>query len=196
MHWSRHSMILALVAAFSAHAQNAPAVTPNIPSEKCRFPTGNPADPCMDRFVTPELDAVTLAMSTKWEGIKASLGSAYAGSWIDYDAQDKAYQVVALTRPMPIDDDYASRTRLQTVYVTFSDAELQAVANDIAQRFMTPVTKPEELRIISVGVDIKNNCVKVRALKKELVNTGNQLTQAGYNMNMICLREGQPITLQ
>lgn len=145
--------------------------------------------------MTPELDAVTHAMSTHWERVQASLGSAYAGTWLDYDSNDKAYQVVALTRPMPIDKDYATQARLKTVYVTYSDAELQAVSNDIAQRFMLPFTKREEIRITSVGPDVKNNCVRVDVLKKELENIGNQLTQAGYNMNLICLREGQLITV-
>ena len=191
MRWPRHLLILALAVSFNAHAQNAPAATLKNAEENCRFPTRDPANPCLDRFDTPELDAVNQAMMTHWERVQASLGSAYAGTWIDYDVNDKAYQVIALTRPMSIDKDYVTQTRLNIVYVTFSDRELQAVSKDIGQRFMLSVNKPGEVRITSVGADPKNNCVEVSVLKKDLENVGNQLTQAGYNMNLICLREGQ-----
>ncbi|MDR2154182.1 MAG: S1 family peptidase [Burkholderiaceae bacterium] len=121
------------------------------------------------------------------EKLKASLGESYAGSWFEYDSNNNAYQVIAVTRPVKIDKSLVADSNFKLIFVAYSLKTLESIMDKMVNIYMPSgvIVKPD---ILSMEVDIKNNRISVYIRPADIPAVYNELFKSGYDMGMINIK--------
>lgn len=135
--------------------------------------------------VAEENAVLTQLMGENLDTLKAQLGDNYAGTWVEYDANGKAYQVIASLTPITI-----STTEKYDIKNIVVPNRLDALESIKAQIGRTQLTKPpESLIIYSVYTDYQKNKVVVRGKKENFESIKSTLAQEGFPLDLIDLEE-------
>ena len=139
----------------------------------------------LEKIMTKENDDFRDQLSARYNQMVAALGSAFAGTWMEYDADGKAYQVVALTRPAAIDPSWIPDNRLKVVRFKHDNQSLNAVMDRIVEKYMKSATfKPQ---ILGTGIDVQNNTVTVYTYPDQMEKLRHILRGDGFDMNMLSI---------
>lgn len=132
-------------------------------------------------------------ISDHLENLKTQLGAHYAGTWIEYDAHGKAYQVIASTEPIAIQNK-PENYEIKNIVVMHSLAKLEAILYDMAERYLyTPI---EQAVIYSMYVNFKKNKIIVRGKRENFDFIREKLMNDQYPIDLIDFEEQDaPVTL-
>lgn len=107
------------------------------------------------RMSVPGNKEVLDLMRKNGESIRKSLGASYAGSWVDYDEEDRAYQVIAVT-------DLAAKNRVHVDYrLEFVEAERNIEQLNAVYREIERFREENGLRLVIYYVQIEPRINKV-----------------------------------
>lgn len=146
------------------------------------------------QYNTEENRVVFDANAERIEKAKNIVGEAYAGSWIEYDARNRARHVIAVAGKVN-----AEKLKLLSagdsefvVVVKYSYAFLESNQRRIFDYFRKLAGNHEPL-VYSVGIDDRINRILVRGRASNLSYIESRLRGAGFDMNMLKLevQEGQ-----
>ncbi|CAM4035054.1 S1 family peptidase [Paracidovorax anthurii] len=148
----------------------------------------------LDKYKTKENQLVLDSVDQRVEAAKKNFGDSYAGSWIEYDENNKARHVIAVTEQVDaVKAEAISQNGLAAViYVKYSYAVLEQNQKKIFD-FFQGLTGNGEPLVYSVGIDDQLNKLLVRGRQRDLSYIEIRLRNAGFDMNMIKLevQEGQ-----
>lgn len=88
--------------------------------------------------------------------LKVQIGSAFGGSWVEYDGLT-VYNIVALTKPVDINQQIICLGNVKIIYVRYGFDELVKIQNSIK----LDIEKSQFREIFSIYLDVKKNSVVV-----------------------------------
>ncbi|QNP50287.1 hypothetical protein [Diaphorobacter aerolatus] len=88
------------------------------------------------KYLTPENGIVTDRLTQTTESIIKELGEYYAGTWLEYDENHKAYQVVATTNPITNSRTLQNNPEIIVVLVKYSKKQLRDLYHDLFYTFI------------------------------------------------------------
>ncbi len=148
----------------------------------------------LDVDATEENASHLEAFAENRQSIQAVAGDSYAGTWIEYGKNYKAYQVIATTAPISTLKNVPTKGAVQFVRVKFSYQELLAIREKINMAFTksAPSGKP---RVCSVAIDEKQNKLLVRGSEENQKIIHARLVLLGIDMKAIALEIQNGLTL-
>lgn len=148
----------------------------------------------LDVYATEENASRLEAFAENKQSIQAVAGDSYAGTWIEYGKNYKAYQVIATTAPISTLKNVPTKGAVQFVRVKFSYQELLAIREKINMAFTksAPSGKP---RVCSVAIDEKQNKLLVRGSEENQKIIHARLVLLGIDMKAIVLEIQNGLTL-
>lgn len=148
----------------------------------------------LDVDATEENASHLEAFAENRQSIQAVAGDSYAGTWIEYGKNYKAYQVIATTAPISTLKNVPTKGAVQFVRVKFSYQELLAIREKINMAFTksAPSGKP---RVCSVAIDEKQNKLLVRGSEENQKIIHARLVLLGIDMKAIVLEIQNGLTL-
>ncbi len=148
----------------------------------------------LDVDATEENASRLEAFAENRQSIQAVAGDSYAGTWIEYGKNYKAYQVIATTAPISTLKNVPTKGPVQFVRVKFSYQELLAMREKINMAFTksAPSGKP---RVCSVAIDEKQNKLLVRGSEENQKIIHARLVLLGIDMKAIVLEIQNGLTL-
>ncbi len=148
----------------------------------------------LDVYATEENASRLEAFAENRQSIQAVAGDSYAGTWIEYGKNYKAYQVIATTASISTLKNVPIKGAVQFVRVKFSYQELLAIREKINMAFTksAPSGKP---RVCSVAIDEKQNKLLVRGSEENQKIIHARLVLLGIDMKAIVLEIQNGLTL-
>ena len=143
----------------------------------------------LDAEETEKNKKVRRQISQNYEVLEKALGSSFAGSWIEYDENKNARQIIAVTRPVTIDKSLDPERVFRIVRVRYSLQTLEATKDRIAEVYIHSKIDPDDALILSAYVDVQNNRVVARARPKDFKRAAVDLGQKGFDIDQIYIEE-------
>lgn len=162
--------------------------------EEAMRAAGLDVDATEENGIEPENASRLEAFAENRQSIQAVAGDSYAGTWIEYGKNYKAYQVIATTAPISTLKNVPTKGPVQFVRVKFSYQELLAMREKINMAFTksAPSGKP---RVCSVAIDEKQNKLLVRGSEENQKIIHARLVLLGIDMKAIVLEIQNGLTL-
>jgi hypothetical protein len=148
----------------------------------------------LDVYVTQENVSRLKAFAENKQSIQAAAGNSYAGTWIEYGKNFKAYQVIATTAPISTLKKVSIKGPVQFVRVKFSYQELLAMQETIRMAFSESAPSGNPW-ICSVALDEKQNKLLVRGSKENQHIIHARLALLGIDRKAIVLEIQNGLTL-
>lgn len=123
-------------------------------------------------------------ISQNHEDLKLSIGADFAGSWVEYDDEDRAYQVVAVTRLINIAKKFETDGGTKLLVVKYNFFQLNSIVDIFTQYMQSTADEP---LILSSGVDVEKNKVFVRARKEKFNEVRRLIMDRALNADAIFL---------
>ncbi len=139
----------------------------------------------LQETMTKENDDFRDQVSAHYDKMVAGLGSAFAGTWMEYDSDGKAYLVVALTRPATLDASWIPDNRLKVVRFKHDYQSLKAIENRIVEKYLKTATFAPP--IFEVFLDVRSNIVTVYTYPDQMENLRRMLRADGFDMNLLTI---------
>ena len=114
------------------------------------------------------------------------LGSTYAGGWVEYGADNKIYQIIAVTRQVKsIDKSVFPSDYYRFVYVKYSIDDLEKVKNKIDEMFL----RWYGIGFVKViGINVKSNKVELSVASDSYQRAYDGLNKLGVNADMVDIK--------
>lgn len=160
----------------------------------------------VEKYLTPENSRITSNAVENIDKIISELGDYYAGTWINYDDKNAAYQAVAVASTKFSSETIQSDKNIQVILVKYSHKQLMDVYEELLFKYIANPSAVFE--ITSASLDYKNNALAVRVNPGEIEKVSKALRELGYDMGMLYFEEarrpvpvatiyhGQPILLK
>lgn len=148
----------------------------------------------LDVYATEENASRLEAFAKNEQSIQAVAGDSYAGTWIEYGKNFKAYQVIATTAPISTLKNVPTKGPVQFVRVKFSYQELLAMRERIIMAF-TGSARSGNPRVCGVALDEKQNKLLVRGSEENQKIIHARLVLLGIDMKAIVLEIQNGLTL-
>lgn len=114
------------------------------------------------------------------------LGDSFAGTWVEYDKNYNAYQVIASTRPVQIKKALQTDGGSRVVLVRYSLNTLSSLSNYLAKHMVSAQGDPI---IFSLSLNIQENKLIVRARPEYFELIQRRVSEGGYDVGAISFEE-------
>ena len=150
----------------------------------------------LDVYVSKKNDRIINAAAKNTEEIKAELAGSFAGTWIKYDENKVAHQVVAIKGGGNLTKiSNAPENGFLIVDAKYSYQELEAVREKILTLFKNLSNDGEQL-IFGIAIDDENNKLIVRGHQQNLEFIKSKIVISGIDADIISLEaQDGPMTL-
>lgn len=150
----------------------------------------------LDVYASKKNDDIINAAAKNIEQIKTALASSYAGTWIKYDENNVAHQVVAIKGGGNLTKiSNAPENGFLIADAKYSYQELHAIREKILTLFKN-LANGGELLIFGVAIDEENNKLIVRGYPQDLNFIRSKIVSSGIEADVILLEaQDGPMTL-
>ncbi|MGE8319427.1 MAG: S1 family peptidase [Pseudomonadales bacterium] len=136
-----------------------------------------------------EINRETIFNANKNEPqLSKNLGDKYAGTWIEYDENNHAYQVIATTSPVNIDQSLLTKGKTVFTLAKHGYKKLIATQEKMAELLLDKNTIPDNKLVFSLDIDIPSNIIIINAQQENFKNISDLLAENGFDLSMIDLR--------
>ncbi|MDR2154183.1 MAG: hypothetical protein LBE78_04040 [Burkholderiaceae bacterium] len=189
----KKSGFLAIAFVFSAACAGDQAGSPAAANANAENPVYQPSMEAamkaagLDVYATKKNQDFKAKVRLNIKELEASLGDSYAGTWFEYDSNNDAYQVIAVTRPVKIDKSLVVDGNFRIIYVRYDIKTLESVMDKMVNIYMPSgvIVKPD---IFGMAVDIKGNRISVYTRPADIPAVYNELFKSGCDMGMINIK--------
>lgn len=137
----------------------------------------------LERRNTPFNRRVSDQIVFNQAALQLELGADFAGAWIDHDAHDRAYQIVAVTRAVGIRPALQTEGGTRQVIVRYSLQQLNDTKEALVRQYMKDGRS--EPFLLSAGVDVPKNRVFVRVRPERMAELQAALRRERFDPESI-----------
>lgn len=141
----------------------------------------------LEMYDTEENNKTTNAAAKNIDEIKNKLGAAFAGSWIEYDNNKVAHNVVAVKRSSNNDSSISNLPKgTKVVQVKYSYSDLEEFRSKIAQIFKD-LAQGGDMLIFGIAISEQENKLSVRGLPENLNFINKKIISQGIPSDVFIL---------
>lgn len=127
----------------------------------------------LDIYETPRNIDVIQNVGKNIEEIPSSI---YSGTWIEYDENNNAYQVIAVNSPSGFNKKSTELNHIKTILVKYSTSDLENIRKKVWGLFDWQNYEDEPL-VLGIAIDDENNRIIVRAREENLHEVQNLISE-------------------
>ena len=144
----------------------------------------------LDIFATKKNNRILEVAAKNIEGIKSVAGEKFGGTWIEYDENNEAHQVVSVTEPISFNSKSTAfpENGLTIVNVKYSYADLEKLREKVFGYFLE-ISKDGESQLLGIAIDDQNNRLLVRGRAADVEFITNSIKSIGFDMNAISVEQ-------
>lgn len=120
--------------------------------------------------------------------LQRDLGENYGGTWIDYDENNNAFQVIATTKPVNLEKQAYVNKSTQFKIAKYGYPLLRRIQEEAADTLLYAYDSNNKQLIQSIDIDIPKNTIVVNASEKNFPKVISILKDQSFDLNMFELR--------
>ncbi|QIL80769.1 hypothetical protein G7047_13290 [Diaphorobacter sp. HDW4A] len=145
----------------------------------------------LEKFATPQNEDIFNSISKNLNIVKEAVGDGYGGTWVEYDENYIAHQIVAVSGDgVGMVKSIQTENPISVVEVRYTYKELEVMREKIYDLFQS-LALPGQLSVVnSIALDEQNNALRVRGNEENLDFIRIQLEKNGFDTSAIFIEKG------